>query len=147
MKVVIQRVENANVVIDNSVYNSIDYGLMILLGISKNDSIEDIKYLINKIINLRIFKKNNKMDLSVKDINGEILLISQFTLYADTRRGNRPSFTNSLSYEEALKLYDCFIKELTKEHIKFKTGKFGENMKISLVNDGPVTIIIDSKER
>lgn len=147
MRVVIQRCENASVSYLDTV-NKIESGLVVLLGITNGDSIEDIKYLVKKISNLRIFNDNsNKMNYSVKDINGSILLVSQFTLYASTKDGNRPSFTGSLKYEEANSLYELFISELEKENIPFKTGKFGEDMKVSLVNDGPVTIIIDSKER
>ena len=115
---------------------------------TNNDTIEDIKYLVKKIVNLRIFEdSDNKMNYSVNDINGSILLISQFTLYASCKDGNRPSFTNALNYEESEKLYELFKEELSKTNIPFKTGEFGEDMKVSLINDGPVTIIIDSKER
>lgn len=146
MKVIIQRVDNANVLIDNNIKREIGKGFVVLLGITKDDTIEDIDYIIKKIINIRIFDKDNKLDLSIKDINGEILLISQFTLYANVKKGNRPSFENSLNYNDAKKMYDIFIKKLEEYDILFKTGEFGSNMKVSLVNDGPVTIIIDSKE-
>lgn len=147
MKVIIQRVINSSVLIDNMEEKSIDQGLMILLGMTYNDTIEDINYLINKIINLRIFEENDKMNLSVKDINGSILLIPQFTLYADCRKGNRPSFTNALEPVLASKLFDEFKNELIKTDINVEFGKFASDMKVSLINDGPVTIIIDSKER
>lgn len=147
MRVVIQRCTNASVKF-NGKENYIDKGLMVLLGITKGDTIDDIKYIIKKITNLRIFEDDNyKMNYSVKDINGSILLVSQFTLYASTKDGNRPSFTNSLAYDDAKELYDLFIEELKKETVLFKTGEFGADMEVSLVNDGPVTIIIDSKER
>lgn len=147
MRVVIQRCKEASVSFDDKV-NSIDQGLVILLGMTNGDTIEDINYLIKKITNLRIFEdSDNKMNYSVKDINGSILLISQFTLYASTKDGNRPSFTNALNYEESNKLYELFKVELEKTGIPFKTGEFGADMKVSLINDGPVTIIIDSKER
>ena len=147
MKVIIQRVLNSSVLIDGKEEKSIDKGLMILLGMTQNDNIEDINYLINKIINLRIFEENNKMNLSVKDVNGSILLIPQFTLYADCRKGNRPSFTNALEPTLASKLFDEFKNELIKTGINVEFGKFASDMKVSLINDGPVTIIIDSKER
>ena len=147
MKVIIQRVLNSSVLIDGKEEKSIDQGLMILLGMTYNDTIEDINYLINKIINLRIFEENDKMNLSVKDINGSILLIPQFTLYADCRKGNRPSFKDALEPTLASKLFDEFKNELIKTGINVEFGKFASDMKVSLINDGPVTIIIDSKER
>ena len=147
MRVVIQRSKEASVSFNDKV-NKIDKGLVVLLGMTNNDTIEDIKYLVKKIVNLRIFEdSDNKMNYSVNDINGSILLISQFTLYASCKDGNRPSFTNALNYEESEKLYELFKEELSKTNIPFKTGEFGEDMKVSLINDGPVTIIIDSKER
>ena len=147
MRVVIQRSKEASVSFNDKV-NKIDKGLVVLLGMTNNDTIEDIKYLVKKIVNLRIFEdSDNKMDYSVNDINGSILLVSQFTLYASCKDGNRPSFTNALNYEESEKLYELFKEELSKTNIPFKTGEFGEDMKVSLINDGPVTIIIDSKER
>lgn len=147
MRVVIQRSKEASVSFNDKV-NKIDKGLVVLLGMTNNDTIEDIKYLVKKIVNLRIFEdSDNKMNYSVNDINGSILLISQFTLYASCKDGNRPSFTNALNYEESEKLYELFKEELNKTNIPFKTGEFGEDMKVSLINDGPVTIIIDSKER
>ena len=147
MRVVIQRCKEASVSYD-SVTNSIDKGLVVLLGMTNEDTIEDINYLAKKIYNLRIFEdSDNKMNLSIKDISGSILLVSQFTLYASTKDGNRPSFSNALNYEESEKLYELFKEELNKTGISFKTGKFGADMKVSLINDGPVTIIIDSKNR
>ena len=147
MKVVLQRCSEESILIDNSINRKISQGLVILLGITNGDTKEDIDYLVKKIINLRIFEDyNNKMNYSIQDINGSILLVSQFTLYADTRKGNRPSFTNSMNYNDAKELYELFIKTLKNENIPFETGEFGSDMKVSLVNDGPVTIIIDSKE-
>lgn len=147
MRLVIQRCKEASVTYDN-VTNSIDKGLVVLLGMTNGDSIEDINYLVKKLINLRIFEdSDNKMNYSVKDINGSILLVSQFTLYASTKDGNRPSFTNALNYNDSEELYESFKKELSKTDINYKTGSFGSDMKVSLINDGPVTIIIDSKER
>lgn len=147
MKVVIQRVINSSVVIDDMETKKIDKGLMILAGFTYNDTKEDIDYIIKKIVNLRIFEENNKMNLSILNINGEILLIPQFTLYADVRKGNRPSFTNALNPKEANELFELLKKELLKTNVKIKYGKFGSDMKVNLINDGPVTIIIDSKER
>ncbi len=147
MKVVIQRSLESGVLIDNKEKRSIDKGLVVLLGITNGDTIDDINYLVKKIINLRIFEdNNNKMNYSVKDINGSILLISQFTLYANTKDGNRPSFTDSMKFEEAKEMYNVFVDVIKKE-IDVVTGEFGSDMKVSITNDGPVTIIIDSKER
>ncbi|MBR4351338.1 MAG: D-tyrosyl-tRNA(Tyr) deacylase [Bacilli bacterium] len=148
MRVVIQRVTEASVNINNSYIEKINKGYMILLGICNSDTTDDLEYLVSKIEKLRIFEdENEKMNLSIKDVNGEILLVSQFTLYANTKDGNRPSFTNSMKFDEANKMYEVFKERLKKTNIPFKTGEFGANMKVSLINDGPVTIIIDSKDR
>ena len=148
MRVVIQRVSEASVEVNNSYTNSINKGFMILLGICEGDTNDDLEYIIGKIEKLRIFEdENEKMNLSIKDINGEILLVSQFTLYASTKDGNRPSFTKSMKFDEANKMYEIFKSRLSETGIPFKTGEFGANMKISLINDGPVTIIIDSKNK
>ena len=145
MRLVIQRCKDASVSYEDTV-NSISKGLVVLLGMTHGDTIEDINYLVRKLVNLRIFEDDSeKMNYSIKDINGSILLVSQFTLYANTKDGNRPSFTDAMGYEESEKLYELFIDELSKSDIDYKTGKFGADMKVSLVNDGPVTIIIDSK--
>ena len=147
MRVVIQKCKEASVSYGD-VTNSIDNGLVVLLGMTHGDTIDDINYLIRKITNLRVFEdSNDKMNLSVKDVNGSILLVSQFTLYASTKDGNRPSFINALNYDESNELYELFKEELSKTGIDYKTGSFGADMKVSLINDGPVTIIIDSKER
>ena len=146
MRVVIQRVKNASVLINNNKTNSINKGYVIFLGFKNSDTIKDIEYIVNKIEKLRIFEINNKMNLSIKDINGEILLISQFTLYGDVRKNNRPSFTDCMEYEKAKDLYNVFIEKLKETSISFKTGEFGSDMEVSLVNNGPVTIIIDSSE-
>lgn len=146
MRVVIQRVKNASVLINNNKTNSINKGYVIFLGFKNSDTIKDIEYIVNKIEKLRIFEINNKMNLSIKDINGEILLISQFTLYGDVRKNNRPSFTDCMKYEEAKDLYNVFIEKLKETNISFKTGEFGSDMEVSLVNNGPVTIIIDSNK-
>ena len=147
MKVVVQRVLNSSVVIDDKYEEKINKGLMILLGMTYNDGIEDIDYLVNKILNLRIFEKDNKMNLSVKDINGDILLIPQFTLYANCRKGNRPSFIEAGAPDEANKLYEYIISEASKQVPVVEHGIFGSDMKVSLINDGPITIIIESKEK
>lgn len=146
MRLLIQRVEKASVKIGKDYENKIGNGLLVFVGIRNNDSLYDIKYLINKLINLRIFEDDEKMNKSIRDINGEILLVSQFTLYANTKNGNRPSFTDAMKFEKAQELYELFIEELKKTKIEFKTGMFGADMKVELINDGPVTIIMDSKE-
>lgn len=148
MKVVIQRVTEASVEIEEAIYSSIKNGLLVLLGISVADEKEDVDWLCKKIIGLRIFSDENElMNLSVKDINGQILLVSQFTLYGDANKGNRPSFIQAARPEKAIPLYEYFIQQLCKNDINVYTGKFGADMKVSLTNDGPVTIIIDSKKQ
>lgn len=149
MKTVIQRVSEASVKIDNEINGEIKTGLVVLVGIENDDSLEDANWLASKIINLRIFSdENGLMNLSVKEINGEILLISQFTLHAKTKKGNRPSFIQAARPEFAIPLYETFKKVLETELGKtIQTGKFGADMKVSLINDGPVTIIIDSKNK
>ncbi|MBO5478966.1 MAG: D-tyrosyl-tRNA(Tyr) deacylase [Clostridia bacterium] len=144
MKTVIQRVTSANVAVNNKIVGKIEKGLVILLGISDEDTEETISKIVKKIVNLRIFSdENDKMNLSVKDITGKILVISQFTLYADCRKGNRPSFTNAGKPEHANKLYEYFIKEVEKQEIGVEHGIFGADMKVTLTNDGPVTIILE----
>ena len=149
MRVVIQRCKNSSVSIENKIYDSINKGLLILLGVEDSDNIEDIVWLSNKICRLRIFDDENcVMNFSVKDINAQILLISQFTLFASTKKGTRPSYIKASCTEFAITLYDKFILQLEKDlGKKIQTGKFGANMQVSLVNDGPVTIIIDSKNK
>lgn len=146
MKVVIQRVLNSSVIIDDNKEEKINEGLMILVGFTYNDTKDDIDYIVRKILNLRIFEKDNKMNLSVNDINGEILLIPQFTLYADCKKGNRPSFINALNPEAANELFEQTKEEFNKTKLSIKYGKFGADMKVNLINNGPVTIILDSKE-
>ena len=148
MRVVIQRVSEASVTIDSQVNAKIKQGLMILVGISTEDNQEDIDWLTQKIINLRVFNdENGKMNLSLLDVKGEILLISQFTLFASTKKGNRPSFIQSAKPEIAVPLYEQFIISLKDTGISIQTGTFGADMKVSLTNDGPVTISIDSKNK
>ena len=147
MKVVIQRVNEASVTINNKVYNSINNGFMVLVGFTEGDNSSDIDYIVKKIVNLRVFDdENGVMNKSILDTNGTILSISQFTLYANTKKGNRPSYIDALKGELSTKLYDEFNEKLN-EIVPTKTGIFGADMKVSLINDGPVTIIIDSKER
>lgn len=147
MRVVIQRAKKAVVKVEGKLVNKIDEGLVLLVGFTYNDNLDDINYIIRKIINLRIFSDDKGlMNLNIKDVNGAILSISQFTLYADTKKGNRPSFIRSLKADEAKNLYETFNNELNK-YIKTYAGIFQADMQIELINDGPVTIIIDSKER
>lgn len=149
MIAVIQRVSEASVKIENHIKGQIQQGLLILLGITHEDTQEDIDWLCKKIVQMRIFSDSEgKMNLSLMDIDGEILLISQFTLYANTRKGNRPSFTEAAKPEVAIPLYEKFIQKVEENLGKsIQTGKFGADMQVSLVNDGPVTIIIDSRNR
>lgn len=143
MKIVVQRVKNAKCEVNNKITGKIEDGLLLLVSFTQTDSIENINYMVKKVLNLRIFDdKDGVMNLSVQDIDGSILSISQFTLYADTKKGNRPSYINALSGNEAVKLYDEFNKRL-KEHIRVEEGIFGADMKITLLNDGPVTIILE----
>ena len=149
MRVVIQRVSKASVVINSNEICNINNGLLILLGIELKDSDEDILWLTKKIINLRIFSdENGKMNHSITDVSGEIIVVSQFTLHAKTKKGNRPSYINAAKPELAIPLYEKFTDFLRKESdLNVYTGKFGADMKVSLINDGPVTIILDSKEK
>ncbi|MGR3741737.1 D-aminoacyl-tRNA deacylase [Companilactobacillus sp. DQM5] len=144
MKVVIQRVKSASVEVDKNVIGKIDSGLCILVGIKDNDNLMVVKKMAEKIGKLRIFSDTQgKMNLSIKDIGGKILSISQFTLYADTKKGNRPSFVSAAKPDKAKDLYDAFNSQLTSEGIEVKKGKFGADMQVSLVNDGPVTIVLE----
>lgn len=149
MKAVLQRVSEASVIINGGEKRTIQKGLMILLGISREDSDEDIEWLCRKITSMRIFPDSeDKMNLSVLDIGGEILLISQFTLLASIKKGNRPSFNLSAPPEDAIPLFDHFTEKIkTAMNGKVKTGLFGAHMEVSLVNDGPVTIVIDTQKR
>ena len=149
MKVVIQRVKESSVEIDNKIKAEIGKGLLVLIGISQKDNKLDVEWLVNKVLNIRIFNDSDGiMNKSIIDIKGEILIISQFTLMALTKKGNRPSYIKSASHEIAIPLYNYFIKLLeSKLNNKIKTGIFGADMKVRLINDGPVTIIIDSKNR
>ncbi|MBP1889600.1 D-tyrosyl-tRNA(Tyr) deacylase [Clostridium moniliforme] len=145
MRAVVQRVSSSKVTINGEVVGKINLGLNVLIGISKEDTIEDLKYIKDKIINLRIFEdENDKMNKSLLDVNGEILAISQFTLYGDCRKGRRPNFMNAKGGEEAKILYDKFIEMLKDTNLKVETGEFGADMKVDIQNDGPVTILLDS---
>ncbi|MCI9286783.1 MAG: D-tyrosyl-tRNA(Tyr) deacylase [Clostridia bacterium] len=145
MKTVIQRVTNANVKVDNEIVGEIKQGLVVLLAISDKDEEKDVEKMASRIVNLRIFSDNNgKMNLSIKDINGELLVISQFTLYADCSKGNRPSFSNAGKPEHANKLYEYFIKTSKELGMHTEHGVFGADMKVSLTNDGPVTIELEN---
>ncbi|QXP61213.1 D-aminoacyl-tRNA deacylase [Olleya sp. HaHaR_3_96] len=149
MKAVIQRVSSASVTIANKKVANIDNGLLILLGIVEEDTVEDIKWLVNKITNCRIFNDDNQvMNLSLTDINGEAIVVSQFTLQASTKKGNRPSYIKAAKPDIAIPLYQAFIKSIQSVlDTPVQTGQFGADMKVELVNDGPVTIIMDSKNK
>jgi D-tyrosyl-tRNA(Tyr) deacylase len=149
MRMVIQRVSKASVKIDNEIVGQIDAGMMVLLGVEEADGKEDADWLLQKILGLRIFNDaEGKMNKSIGEINGRFLVVSQFTLYASTKKGNRPSYIRAARPEHAIPLYDYFIEQLeVLSHSKIETGKFGADMKVSLTNDGPVTILIDSKSR
>ena len=143
MRVLVQRSLESSVSVDNKIIGSINKGLVLLVGFTENDNLENITYLVNKIINLRIFDDlDGVMNKSILDVGGAILSISQFTLYADTKKGNRPSYIKALNGEEAIKLYNKFNEELSK-YVKVETGKFGADMKVNITNDGPVTILLE----
>lgn len=149
MKTVIQRVTKASVTIEGNIKSAIGNGLLVLIGIEDADTIEDITWLSSKIVNLRIFDDENKVpNISVKDIGGDILLVSQFTLHASTKKGNRPSYIRASKPDFAIPMYEKMIAQLeTDLGKKIFTGEFGADMKVELLNDGPVTILIDSKDR
>ena len=148
MKAVIQRVLSASVSIDSKVVGSINRGLLIFLGVAQKDTSTDLEYMVNKTVGLRIFKDEHaNMNLSIEDVGGEALVVSQFTLCADTNKGRRPSFTNAAPLEMADNMYQQYCKKLREENISVQTGQFGAMMEVMLVNDGPVTIVLDSLER
>ena len=147
MKIIVQRVKQAQVSIERQVYSQIKQGLLLLVGVGPEDQAEDLDYAVRKLVNMRIFSDaEGKMNLSVKDIEGEILSISQFTLFADTKKGNRPAFTGAAKPDVAEAFYLEFNQELAKE-VPVQTGIFGADMQVELINDGPVTIILDTKNR
>lgn len=146
MRTVVQRVSSASVTVDGNVIGKINKGFLVLLGIKSTDTKQDVDYMVKKVINLRIFRdENDKMNLSLKDVNGELLIVSQFTLYGDASWGNRPSFIEAGKPDIAIPLYEYFISECKKQISVVQTGKFGADMKVELLNDGPVTIIMESK--
>jgi D-tyrosyl-tRNA(Tyr) deacylase len=146
MKAVIQRVKSASVEVEGKVVGDIGHGLFVLLGIGKDDTIRDIQWMVDKIVNLRIFEKENgKLDKSLLDVKGELLLVSQFTLYGDCTRGRRPSFTDAMGAEEAKRLFEIFVANAKEKIEKVETGIFQAAMNVSLINEGPVTLIVDSK--
>lgn len=148
MKIVVQRVKEANVKVDNEIVGKISEGLMLLIGVDEDDDTNDADWLIKKIIDLRIFSdQEGKMNLSVKDISGEILCISQFTLISDYKKGNRPSYIKAAKQEKAIPLFEYFKQEIKKSGLKIESGIFGADMKVSLLNDGPVTLVFDSKTK
>jgi D-tyrosyl-tRNA(Tyr) deacylase len=147
MKIIVQRVKQAQVSIEGQVYSQIKQGLLLLVGVGPEDQAEDLDYAVRKLVNMRIFSDaEGKMNLSVKDIKGEILSISQFTLFADTKKGNRPAFTGAAKPDMAKAFYQDLNRKLAKE-IPVETGVFGADMQVELINDGPVTIILDTKNR
>ncbi len=149
MRIIIQRVSEASVTIEQKIVAQINQGLLVLLGIEEEDTLEDINWLVSKIVNLRIFADENEvMNLSVKDIDGKIIVVSQFTLHASTKKGNRPSYIKAAKPNVAIPMYEKFVQQLETElGKKIQTGQFGADMKVALVNDGPVTISIDSKNK
>lgn len=148
MKAVIQRVSEANVKVDGEIVGEISHGLLLLIGIDEEDEKADADWLVQKILNLRIFgDEDGKLNLSVLDISGEILCISQFTLIADYKKGNRPSFIKAAKPDKAIPLFDYFKTEIAQSNLKIESGIFGADMKVSLLNDGPVTIVMDSKTK
>ncbi|MDU3176301.1 D-aminoacyl-tRNA deacylase [Anaerococcus sp.] len=146
MRAVIQQVKNANVVVNNEEISKIDKGFLVLLGIKDNDTMDDLAYVKKKIEKLRIFEdEDGKINLSIEDVGGKILLVSQFTLFGDVRKGNRPSFIQAARPEKANEFYEIMKKELINDGFDVKTGKFQTHMEVGLINDGPTTILIDSE--
>lgn len=144
MKLVVQRVKNASVTIDENLFSSINNGYLVLFGVEKNDTREQADWLANKLCVLRAFSdENGKMNLSIKDVAGEMLIVSQFTLCAEIRKGTRPSFDNAMSPNEANEMYEYFMSKVREQDIPVKTGVFGADMKVELLNDGPVTFIME----
>ena len=148
MRAVVQRVKEASVEVEGNIISEIDNGLLVFLAVHVDDEYKDLEYIKNKIINLRIFEdENEKLNKSIKDINGEFLIVSQFTLYGDSRKGNRPSFIQSAKHEKANDYYEKFVNELEIDSgLKVETGRFATDMQIRLINDGPITIQLDSSK-
>ena len=148
MKIVVQRVSRASVSVSSKTFSSIDSGLVLLVGISETDGPEDIQYLVNKIINLRLFSSGkSNFDISVKDANNEILIVSQFTLYGDTKKGRRPSFTEAAPPKIASEIFNELVTKFEQTGVVTKTGNFQSYMVVEIINDGPVTLLIDSKDK
>ena len=148
MRVVLQRVSHASVTVEENVIGQIQRGFLLLVGVTHDDAIEDMEYLVRKIVQMRIFEdEEGKLNRSIQDIGGEILSVSQFTLYADTKKGNRPSFSKAAPGDVALKMFEQFNGLLRDTGIPVEAGQFGADMKVELLNDGPVTILLDSKNR
>ena len=148
MRVVLQRVSHASVTVDEKVIGKIQRGFLLLVGVTHDDAMEDMEYLVRKIVQMRIFEdEEGKLNRSIQDIGGEILSVSQFTLYADTKKGNRPSFSKAAPGDVALEMFEQFNGLLRDTGIPVETGQFGADMKVELLNDGPVTILLDSKNR
>jgi len=147
MRAVIQRVKNAKVTVDNKIIGQIEHGIMLLLSVDENDNEKDLEYMSDKVINLRIFEDSDrKMNRSLVDVNGSILVVSQFTLHGDARKGRRPSFITAARPEKAIPIYENFIQNLKDQGIETQTGEFGADMEVQICNDGPVTILLDSKK-
>ena len=148
MRVVLQRVSHASVTVEEKVIGKIQRGFLLLVGVTHDDAMEDMEYLVRKIVQMRIFEdEEGKLNRSIQDIGGEILSVSQFTLYADTKKGNRPSFSKAAPGDVAIEMFDQFNGLLRETGIPVETGQFGADMKVELLNDGPVTILLDSKNR
>ena len=146
MKIIVQRVNFAEIFVNNKFKGKIQKGIVAYIGITNGDSVKDIDFFIDKLINLRIFDdENGKLNLSVKDIRGELLIVSNFTIYGNTKKGRRPSYTDSAATNEAQEIYNLFVKKLEQTGVRFETGEFGQYMRIVSENDGPVNLIIDSK--
>ena len=148
MRVILQRVSHASVTVEEKVIGKIQRGFLLLVGVTHDDAMEDMEYLVRKIVQMRIFEdEEGKLNRSIQDIGGEILSVSQFTLYADTKKGNRPSFSKAAPGDVAIEMFDQFNGLLRETGISVETGQFGADMKVELLNDGPVTILLDSKNR
>ena len=148
MRVVLQRVSHASVTVDEKVIGKIQRGFLLLVGVTHDDAMEDMEYLVRKIVQMRIFEdEEGKLNRSIQDIGGEILSVSQFTLYAETKKGNRPSFSKAAPGDVALEMFEQFNGLLRETGVPVETGQFGADMKVELLNDGPVTILLDSKNR
>lgn len=148
MRLVLQRVKKASVFVDNKVVGEIGLGLLVFLGVEQNDDKEDVLWLVKKLLGIRVLSdENGKMNLSLKQVNGSVLVVSQFTLHASTKKGNRPSYMNAAEPNKANEFYEEFILQIKNEGVQVQTGVFGANMQVELINDGPVTIVLDSKNK